>query len=81
VQLSRLPAPVYAADDNLCSSCRRRPVYIGTMCYHCWRVAQNPGRNRERNMIKEIPAALRLPGYCKCCGCVKRYCYCRCCCG
>lgn len=22
----------------------------------------------------------RLPAYCSCCGCVKRYCICRCCC-
>lgn len=39
--------------------------------------AQRARRGRQRYVL---PSA-QLPAYCSCCGCITRYCICRCCCG
>lgn len=34
-----------------------------------------------RRHVYHPPGVRGLPAYCGCCGCVKRYCLCSCCCG
>ena len=34
-------------DDDLCGTCRKKPVYIGTMCRDCYAKLAYPQQPRE----------------------------------
>lgn len=85
MKLEELPAPVFSQYEDKCTVCGVNPVYIGTMCYSCWEKRARPKPKEVNNMTmmhhKAHAIRSRLPEMCKCCCCVKRYCFCSCCCG